>query len=59
MICAFLPLPTGIPIGIVVTSYTGRIIMSVDADANVVPDADQFLQWMVEEYETIKSEASH
>ena len=58
MICAFLPLPAGIPIGIVVTSYNGRIIMSVDADANVVPDADQFLQWMVEEYETIKSEAS-
>lgn len=58
MICAFLPLPTGIPIGIVVTSYNGRIIMSVDADARVVPDADAFLQWMVEEYETIKSEAS-
>jgi hypothetical protein len=31
--------------------------MSVDADASVVPDADEFLQWMVEEYETIKSEA--
>ena len=58
MICAFLPLPTGIPIGIVVTSYNGRIIMSVDADASVVPDADAFLQWMVEEYEAIKSEAS-
>ncbi len=58
MICAFLPLPTGIPIGIVVTSYNGRIIMSVDADASVVPDADAFLQWMVEEYETIKSEAT-
>jgi len=58
MICAFLPLPTGIPIGIVVTSYNGRIIMSVDADASVVPDADEFLHWMVEEYETIKSEAS-
>lgn len=58
MICAFLPLPTGIPIGLVVTSYNGRIIMSVDADASVVPDADKFLQWMVEEYETIKSEAS-
>eukprot|EP00984_Skeletonema_dohrnii_P014945 scaffold6400_cov143-Skeletonema_dohrnii-CCMP3373.AAC.3 len=57
MICAFLPLPTGIPIGIVVTSYNGRIIMSVDADASVVPDADEFLQWMVDEYETIKSEA--
>lgn len=58
MVCAFLPLPTGIPIGIVITSYNGRIIMSVDANANVVPDADSFLQWMVEEYETIKSEAT-
>jgi hypothetical protein len=57
MICAFLPLPKGIPVGIVVTSYNGRIIMSVDADASVVPDADTFLQWMVDEYQTIKSEA--
>ena len=57
MICAFLPLPTGIPVGILVTSYNGRIIMSVNADASVVPDADTFLQWMVDEYQTIKSEA--
>lgn len=58
MICAFLPLPKGIPIGIVVTSYNGRIIMSVDADASVVPDADTFLQYMVEEYKAIKREAT-
>ena len=59
MICAFLPCPKTIPIGVVVTSYNHMIIMSVNADADVVPDADAFLNWMVQEYETIKREITH
>ena len=56
ILCAFLPLPPGIPIGIVVTSYDGKIIMSLDADESIVPDADAFLDCMIEEYEALKSE---
>ncbi|KAL7549425.1 hypothetical protein ACHAWF_012696 [Thalassiosira exigua] len=58
MLCAFLPLPPKVPIGILVTSYDGMIIMSVEADYELIPDPDQFLDYMLEEYEEIKKELS-
>jgi hypothetical protein len=57
ILCAFLPLPPGIPIGIVVTSYDGNIIMSIDADEGVVPNADKFLDYMIGEYAELKKES--
>ncbi|KAL7541701.1 hypothetical protein ACHAXR_011146 [Thalassiosira sp. AJA248-18] len=58
MLCAFLPLPPKVPIGILATSYDGKLILSVEADPRVVPDADRFLDYMLEEYEAIKDEIS-
>ena len=58
IICAFLPLPPQIPIGVLVTSYDGKIVVSVEADEQVVPDADRFLDYILEEYEVIKEEIS-
>lgn len=57
MLCAFLPLPPKIPIGMVITSYDGNIIMSLDADCRVVPDADKFLEYLIEEYQALRKEA--
>lgn len=57
MLCAFLPLPPRIPIGMVITSYDGQIIMSIDADQRVVKDADLFLDFMIEDYQALKEEA--
>ena len=54
MLCPFLPLPPGVPVGICCTSYDGKLILSVEADANIVPDPKQFLDYMLEEYEAIK-----
>ena len=57
MICPFLPLPPQIGIGIMATSYDGKIILSVESgDERVVPDAEVFLDFMLEEYEAIKQE---
>ena len=57
MICPFLPLPPKIPVGIMATSYDGKIILSVESgDERVVPDAEVFLDFMLEEYEAIKQE---
>ena len=59
MLCAFFPLPPNIPIGILVTSYDGKIILSCEStDERVVPDTDRFLDYMLEEYEAIKTEIS-
>ncbi|KAL9190638.1 hypothetical protein ACHAXT_000344 [Thalassiosira profunda] len=56
-ICAFLPLPPKVPIGLLVTSYDGKIILSVESsDDRVVPDAERFVDFMLEEYERIKKE---
>ena len=46
----FLPLPPGIPIGVSITSYCGTISLSVTAEPWAVPNSDQFLKWMLEEY---------
>lgn len=49
-IMGFVPLPPGIPIGIVVSSYAGQTSLTVSAQPWAVPDADQFVVWMLEEY---------
>jgi len=53
----FLPLPPGIPIGVVVQSYAGVVSLSLTAEPFAVPDADQFLSWVVEEYKRLSDEA--
>ena len=56
-LCPFLPLPPKVPVGVLVTSYDGKIILSVEsADERVVPDTEVFLNYMLEEYEAIKYE---
>eukprot|EP00561_Arcocellulus_cornucervis_P004599 CAMPEP_0185808218 /NCGR_PEP_ID=MMETSP1322-20130828/5486_1 /TAXON_ID=265543 /ORGANISM="Minutocellus polymorphus, Strain RCC2270" /LENGTH=603 /DNA_ID=CAMNT_0028504421 /DNA_START=365 /DNA_END=2176 /DNA_ORIENTATION=+ len=56
VLCAFLPLPPGIPIGCVIQSYGGEVSFSIDADKRAVPDAGQFADWMLYEYERLKQE---
>jgi diacylglycerol O-acyltransferase len=46
----FLPLPPGIPIGVVVQSYAGVMSLSVTAEKWAVPDPDKFLRWCLDEY---------
>ena len=60
LLCAFLPLPPKIHIGLLVTSYNGQIILSVEsANGRVVPDAEKFIEFMLEEYESICLEAAN
>lgn len=54
----FLPLPPGIPIGVVVQSYAGTMSLSVAAEKWAVPDADKFLRWVLDEYQRLCEEAS-
>ena len=49
----FLPLPPGIPVGVVVSSYAGNVTLSVTGEPWAVPDADLFLLWVVEEYQAL------
>ena len=51
---AFLPLQPDIPIGIVVSSYAGKLSFSLNADSRAVPDPELFSDWMIEEYERIR-----
>jgi len=53
----FLPLPAGVPVGLVVTSYSKKIVLSVTAEEYAVPDPEQFLGWVREEYEFLKQRA--
>lgn len=55
----FLPLPPGIPLGMVVQSYANRISLTVMAEPWAIPDvvSDQFVSWVVEEYQALKREA--
>mmetsp|Transcript_22056 Transcript_22056/g.46431 ORF Transcript_22056/g.46431 Transcript_22056/m.46431 type:complete len:687 (-) Transcript_22056:26-2086(-) len=55
---SFLPLPPGIPVGLVVQSYAGTISLSVTAEKWAVPDADKFLRWVLDEYQRLREEAS-
>jgi hypothetical protein len=54
----FIPLPPGIPIGVVVQSYNGTVSLSVTAERWAVPDADKFLGWVLDDYRRLYSEAS-
>ncbi|KAL7517552.1 hypothetical protein ACHAWX_002465 [Stephanocyclus meneghinianus] len=55
---AFLPLPPGIPVGVVVQSYAGGLSLSVTAEKWAVPDPDTFLLWVMEEYERLRNDAA-
>ena len=52
-ICAFLPLPPGVPIGCVVSSYAGDMSFGLNCDGRLVPDPELFSVWMLEEYRRI------
>jgi len=56
-VLGFLPLPAGVPVGLVVNSYDGKMSLTVTAEEYAVPDADQFLGWVKEEYELLKKRA--
>jgi len=49
----FVPLPPGIPIGIVVSSYAGNVKLSLSAEPWAVPDGDRFLVYVLEEYQSL------
>ena len=53
----FLPLPPGIPIGVVVQSYAGTMSLSVVAEKWAVPDGDKFLRWTLDEYRRLRDVA--
>lgn len=46
----FVPLPPGVPVGVAVMSYAGRISCTLSAEPWTIPDADQFMIWVMEEY---------
>ena len=50
----FLPLPAGVPIGICLNSYNNDLIVTVTAEPYAVPDAEQFVDWIADEYEQLK-----
>ena len=52
----FVPLPPGIPVGVAIMSYAGTLSLTVTAEPWAVPDADQFLLWMLEEYQRLLRE---
>eukprot|EP00986_Skeletonema_menzelii_P008835 scaffold3843_cov145-Skeletonema_menzelii.AAC.4 len=54
----FLPLPPGIPIGVVVQSYAGVMSLSVTAEKWAVPDPDKFLRWCLDEYSRLLETAA-
>ena len=53
----FVPLPPGIPIGLVVSSYAGSVKLSLSAEFWAVPNGDQFLIWVLEEYQSLLRQA--
>lgn len=52
-VAGFLPLPPGVPVGVTVCSYAGTLTLTVAAQPWAVPDADQFLLWVLEEYQRL------
>ncbi|CAJ1935186.1 unnamed protein product [Cylindrotheca closterium] len=56
----FLPLPPGIPVGMVVQSYANNLTLTIMAEPWAVPDAmgDLFLSWVVEEYDALRKQAN-
>jgi hypothetical protein len=56
-IYGFVPLPPGIPVGVVVSSYAGSMGLTVTAEPYAVPDADRFMSWVLEEYLSLLNKA--
>jgi hypothetical protein len=56
-IYGFVPLPPGIPVGVVVSSYAGSMGLTVTAEPYAVPDADRFMSWVLEEYLSLLNRA--
>lgn len=54
----FVPLPPGVPIGVVVGSYDGNVTLTLTAEPWAVPDGDRFLAWVLDEYLNLLQEAS-
>ncbi|GMI32309.1 hypothetical protein TeGR_g1560 [Tetraparma gracilis] len=48
--CGFVPPPPDVPVGVVVQSYAGKVTVTVNADAACVPDGDEFLGFVLDEY---------
>jgi len=46
----FVPLPPGIPVGVTIMSYAGNLNCTVAAEPWAIPDGDQFVVWVLEEY---------
>ena len=55
----FLPLPPGLPCGVVVQSYAGVVSISLTAEKWAVPDADRFVGWILDEYVALCEESRH
>jgi len=55
----FLPLPPGLPCGVVVQSYAGVVSISLTAEKWAVPDADRFVGWILDEYVALCEECRH
>jgi len=53
----FLPLPAGVPVGLVVSSYDNKMNLTLTAEEYAVPDAEQFLGWIKDEYQLLKRRA--
>lgn len=49
-IYGFIPIPPGIPIGLVVQSYNEKMSVCLNAESWAIPDGDQFMVWVLEEY---------
>ena len=54
----FLPLPPGLPVGIVVGSYGNLVSLSINAEKWAVPDGDKFLGWIIDEYKLLCKEVA-
>ena len=54
---AFLPIPPGVPIGIVVQSFDGVISFTVEAEKRAIPDVNKFADWVLDEYNILKAAA--
>ena len=53
----FVPLPPGMYVGVAVQSYNGTVSLTLNADKRVIPDADLFMEWILEEYVMLCREA--
>mmetsp|Transcript_27793 Transcript_27793/g.62309 ORF Transcript_27793/g.62309 Transcript_27793/m.62309 type:complete len:631 (-) Transcript_27793:61-1953(-) len=58
-VAGFIPLPPGVPVGVVVQSYAGSMSLSLTAERYAIPDPDKFLQWVVEEYQALRHAAAN